>query len=293
MEPSERSAVEFRDWHFEPRQILGVLRGDVRYLSQCNMGSDTAKPPRDVLLRTDAKPYRLVLDPGKLGDECNDCHYDTGFLAKVHFGTLVIYFIKNERKENAEELFLLDYTVSFGSCDRPGPILRFLRIINVVAPMSTVLREFKSQAIETTQWNPRGPLGPAVPQMMVLSIDERMRFRPYLEVRGTAIPIYSSIKDLNNLLDGVHEESKAFLPKQTAIEKLNHALDLMTANGWSEHIKASNRATSKQGEKSLGVSQRKPPEEDTGGVSHGKQRTSVRSPPSGQEKVAPELSDVE
>lgn len=57
----------------------------------------------------------------------------------------MIYFIKNERKENAEELFLLDYTVSFGSCDRPGPILRFLRIINVVAPMSTVLREFKSQ----------------------------------------------------------------------------------------------------------------------------------------------------
>lgn len=81
----------------------------------------------------------------------------------------------------------------------------------------------------------------------MLSIDERMTFWPYLEVRGTAIPIYSRLDDLNQLLDGVYGKSEAFPPKLTAMEKLSHALDLMTTNGWSEHIKASKHAICEQG----------------------------------------------
>lgn len=41
------------------------------------------------------------------------------------------------------------------------------------------------------------------------------------------------------LLDGVFEMSKAFPSNPTLTEKLDHALDMMTANGWSEHVQGS------------------------------------------------------
>lgn len=38
--------------------------------------------------------------------------------------------------DNVQDLFLLDYTISFGSMDRPRLEHRFLRIVEMVAPMS-------------------------------------------------------------------------------------------------------------------------------------------------------------
>lgn len=77
----------------------------------------------------------------------------------------------------------------------------------------------------------------------VLSIDKLMRYRPYLKVQGTAIPIYSPLKDLSMMLDGVYRKHEAFPPQLTAMQKLNHALDLMTLYGWTDHV----RGTSEQG----------------------------------------------
>ncbi|KAH7718416.1 hypothetical protein AAVH_14098 [Aphelenchoides avenae] len=237
IEPNEQSAAEFRDWRFEPRQILRVLRGDVGYLSkQRYMGSDTARLPTDVLSKTHAKPFHLVLDPGNSSKNCSDWQRDPRLIASLHSGRLVLCFMNKEHKETDEDLFLLDYTLSFGSSDRPGPVLRFLRIVNKVAPMSAGFHKSKSPGTEETPWIRSGPSGPAIAKMMVLSIDDRINFRPYLEVRGTAIPIYSPLKDLSMLLDGVFEMSKAFPSNPTLTEKLDHALDMMTANGWSEHV---------------------------------------------------------
>lgn len=237
--------VEFSDWSFEPRLILRVLRADVRYLNKpLYPGPNSTRPPRN-LLKIHAKQFHLDLDLANFAGNDDDVfwHHSSNLLAQFHFGKLGFYFMDNEYKENKGNLYLLDYTLSFGCRDRPGPTLRFLRIIEMGYPINTGQLELNIQEHAESQGILDGAArSRTVPQMRVLSIDKLMRYRPYLKVQGTAIPIYSPLKDLSMMLDGVYRKHEAFPPQLTAMQKLNHALDLMTLYGWTDHV----RGTSEQ-----------------------------------------------
>lgn len=77
-------------------------------------------------------------------------------------------------------------------------------------------------------------------------MDKRLRFWPYLEVRGTAIPLYCPLEGLNKLLNDVYNNGKA-TQDLTHIENLDDALNALTAGGWSDHVQYSKNFSSKQG----------------------------------------------
>lgn len=55
------------------------------------MGSDTARLPTDVLSKTHAKPFHLVLDPGNSSKNCSDWQRDPRLIASVRFEDMLSF----------------------------------------------------------------------------------------------------------------------------------------------------------------------------------------------------------
>ncbi|KAH7717396.1 hypothetical protein AAVH_15194 [Aphelenchoides avenae] len=131
--------------------------------------------------------------------------------------SLNFYFMNTGHTDNVQDLFLLDYTISFGSMDRPRLEHRFLRIVEMVAPMS-------KQDFETKRNEERRSKTILLPKMEVFTANSGMYFRPYIVVKGTASAIYVPLKKVQNLLREFNVE--------TDMKVWERILKEITLNGW-------------------------------------------------------------